>query len=432
LSAPTVSTRRQRMAEQARQHPAMPCRTLAHLLDVERLREAYHQRRGDGAPGGDGVTAAAYAANLEANLADWHERRRRGRDDAPPVTRAAVPKADGRQRASGMPACEAKLVQRAVAMVWGTLDAPDFDACSYGFRAGRRPPQARPGLRERCRREHSGWLIDAEVSAGFARLDHALWGEVLRPRVNEGAILRLIRKWLRAGGREGETRSSPARGSAQGGVVSPLLATICLEHVLAEWCARAVQPRMTGRGCRRRFAADCVSGGEREADARRILAVLLQRFARFQRTIHPQKTGLVPFPPPRRPDEGERGDGTFDCRGRTHSGAQSRRGYGVITRRTAKKRVRRAMRAVWPWCRTPRHDSMRAPYRALCQKLRGPDQYDGMRGNDRKLEAFYRGVERAWRYGWSRRGGPRPLRWETCAPLRAVLPLPTPRIVPSR
>jgi RNA-directed DNA polymerase len=87
------------------------------------------------------------------------------------------------------------------------------------------------------------------------------------------------------------------------------------------------------------------------------------------------------------------------------------------------------MRAVWHWCRTHRHDPLRDPYRVRCQKLRGHYQYDGIRGNYRKLEALYRWVERAWRSWLSRRGGPRTIRGETFANLRAVLALPLPRIV---
>jgi RNA-directed DNA polymerase len=84
---------------------------------------------------------------------------------------------------------------------------------------------------------------------------------------------------------------------------------------------------------------------------------------------------------------------------------------------------------VWQWCRTHRHDPIREQYRQLRAKLRGHYQYYGVRGNYRKLEAFYRGVERTWRYWLSRRGGPRTIRWETFAHLRAVLALPLPRIV---
>jgi hypothetical protein len=156
---------------------------------------------------------------------------------------------------------------------------------------------------------------------------------------------------------------------------------------------------------------------------------LPKRFARFQLTIHPQKTRLVRFQPPCHTDAGERGDGTFDFLGLTHYWAKSRRGYWVIKRRTAKQRLGRAQRAVWQWCRTQRHDPLREQYRQLRAKLRGHYQYSGIRGNSRQLEAFYRGVERAWRYWLSRRGGPRTIRWETFARPRVVLALPLPRIV---
>jgi group II intron reverse transcriptase/maturase len=347
------------------------------------------------------------------------------------VKRTYVPKEDGSQRPIGMPTFEDKLVQRAGAMRLGAIDEQAFPACADGFREGRRPQQARHVWRERCLPEPIGWIVDADGRACFDSLDHDWWCAVRTQRVQDGAILRLIRKWLKAGVREGDTLSDPERGSPQGGVLSPLLAHVFLEQVLAEGVEREVKPRMRGRCFLLRLADDFVMGWEREDDARRMLAVLPKRFARFQRTMHPQKTRLVEFQPPRRQDGGASGDGTFDCLGLTHDWARARRGYWVITRRTAKTRRRRARRAVWHWCRTHRHDPWRAHYRQLGQTLRGSYQYDGIRGNDRKLAAFYRGVEPAWRFWWSRRGGPRTICWERFATLRAELPLPPPRIVHS-
>jgi RNA-directed DNA polymerase len=192
------------MAAQARQHPPMRFMMLAHLINVELLREASHRTRKDGAPGMDGVTAAEYAAHLEANLADVHARRRRGRYDAPPVKRAYVPKEDGRQRPIGMPPFADKMVQRAVAMVLGAIDEHDVHEGTYGFREGRSPHQALHVWRPRCGHDRIDWIIDADVSAFFDSLDHDLVCEVLTPRVNDGAIRRLIRKWLRAGCRRGK------------------------------------------------------------------------------------------------------------------------------------------------------------------------------------------------------------------------------------
>jgi RNA-directed DNA polymerase len=158
------------------------------------------------------------AAALEAHLADLHARLRSGRSYVPPVTRAYVPKEDGRQRPRGMPAFEDKVVPRAVAMRLGAIYEQDLHECSYGGREGRSPPQALHVLREGCMQEHMGWIVDADVRAFCESWDHALWCEVLRQRVNAGAILRLLRKWRRAGVLEGATRRDPARGSPQGGV----------------------------------------------------------------------------------------------------------------------------------------------------------------------------------------------------------------------
>jgi RNA-directed DNA polymerase len=273
-----------------------------------------------------------------------------------------------------------------------------------------------------------GWIIDADGSACFASLDHDLGCEGLPPRVTAGAIRRLIRTWLRAGVLAGATLSDPERGSPPGGVRSPRRAKLVLEHVLDAWCEQDVTPRMQGRWVPLRWADACVIGGEREDEAHRMLAVRPKRLARFTRTMHPPKPCRVRCQPPRGPDAGERGDGPVTLLRLSHSWAKARRGSWVLKRRPAQKRVWRALRAVWPWCRAPRHDPIRGPYRALCPKLRGHDQSDGLRGTSRKLAALSRRVERAWREWLSRRGGPRPSRWETCATLRAVLPWPTPCI----
>ena len=258
MSSPTVSTKLQQIAEQAKHDPARKFLTLAHLMDVDWLREAYRLTRKDGAEGIDQVTAQEYAANLEANLADLHERLSSGRYYAPPVRRTYVPKEDGSQRPIGIPTFEDKLVQRAVAMLLGAIYEQDFKDCSYGFREGRSPHQALHVLRERCMNEHIGWIVDADVSAFFDSLDHDLLGEILKQRVNDGTILCLIGKWLQAGVLEGETLSYPAQGSPQGGVISPMLANIFLDYVLDEWFEREVKPRMKGRCFLVRFADDFV------------------------------------------------------------------------------------------------------------------------------------------------------------------------------
>lgn len=177
-----------------------------------------------------------------------------------------------------------------------------------------------------------------------------------------------------------------------------------------------------------RFADDFVIGCEVEEDARRILSVLPKRFERYGLRIHPEKTKLVKFQKPSR-SGGEGGPGTFDFLGLTHHWARSRRGYWVIKRRTAAKRVRRTLRRLWQWCRDHRHDPVQEQYESLKRKLQGHYQYYGIRGNQRMMEVVLAGARRAWQYWLNRRGQKGNRTWEQFEKLTRVLPLPLPRIV---
>jgi RNA-directed DNA polymerase len=220
LRSPTVTPKLQRIAAQAAHDPNRVFTTLAHLIDVDFLREAYRQTSKASAPGIDGVTAQEYAEHLDENLRDLHERLRSGRYQAPPVERVWLEKEDGGQRPIGKPTFEDKLVQRAVAMLLEAIYEQDFCDSSYGFRQGRSPHDALHTLRERCMTEGIGWIVDADVSGYFDSIDGTRLREVLRKRVNDGRIIRLIGKWLRAGVMEDGALTHPETGVPQGGVVT--------------------------------------------------------------------------------------------------------------------------------------------------------------------------------------------------------------------
>jgi RNA-directed DNA polymerase len=429
LRSPTVTTKLQRLAEQAKHDPDRVFTNLAHLIDEDFLREAYRRTRKSSAAGIDGVTAQQYAADLDENLRDLHDRLRHGRYQAAPVVRVWIEKEDGGKRPIGKPAFEDKIVQRAVAMLLEAIYEQDFADCSYGFRPGRSPHDALRDLRRRCLTEGASWIVDADVSGYFDRIDRTHLREVLRRRVNDGSIMRLIGKWLRAGVMEEGVIHYPETGVVQGGVISPVLANVLLHHVLDEWFEQEVQPRLKGRSILTRFADDCVIGCEWETDAQRIMAVLPKRFSRFGLSIHPEKTVMIKFRRPMARMASGDGNGTFDFLGLTHYWARSRRGYWVIKRKTARKRLRRAKKSLWRWCRANRHLPLKDQHRMLCQKLRGHFQYYGIRGNSRRIAAVHYHAEEAWRYWLSRRSHKSAISWEKFQKLKKVFVLPAPRIV---
>jgi group II intron reverse transcriptase/maturase len=412
--------------------PQAALTTLAHHIDLDLLLEAYGRTRKDGATGIDGQTAREYAEDLEENLRDLLTRAKSGTYRAPPVRRVHIPKADGRKtRPIGIPTFEDKVLQRAVAMVLEVVYEQDFRDCSYGFRPGRRSAhQALEELWKRLMGVGGGWVLELDIEDFFGSLDHRRLREILSQRVQDGVLLRLIGKWLRAGVLEEGRLTHPETGTPQGGVVSPLLANVYLHEVLDTWFEDVVRPRMRGAAHLIRFADDAVVVFACEEDARRVMAVLPKRLARYGLRLHPEKTRLVAFGRPRSRGHEDR-PGTFDFLGFTHSWGWSRRGRPVVRRKTARDRFTRSWRAVYRWCRENRHLPIAEQQRVLGQKLRGHYAYYGLTGNARALTRFSFEVRRAWHKWLGRRSRSARMSWERFARLLERHPLPPVRVVHS-
>jgi RNA-directed DNA polymerase len=178
-----------------------------------------------------------------------------------------------------------------------------------------------------------------------------------------------------------------------------------------------------------RCADDLVMGGELGTDARRIMAVLPKRLTRCGLRMPPTKTALIACRKPEARQETEDGNGPCDLLGLPHSWTTSRRGCWVSKRTTASKRRHRPTKSLWRWGRTHRHAPVKDQSQRLCLKWRGHFQYDGMRGNFRRVEGIAHDAEKAWRYWLSRRSSKSGSGWEQFQKLLRVSPLPIPRIV---
>jgi RNA-directed DNA polymerase len=432
----TVSTRQQRIAELAKQSPQMGFTSLNHHIDLAWLYEAFLRTRRDGAPGVDGQTAADYEAGLRANLQALRDRAKSGSYRAPPVRRVHIPKGTGTEtRPIGIPTFEDKVLQRSVVMVLEAIYEQDFLDCSYGFWPGRSAHQALEALWQNVMQIGGGWLLDVDIRKFFDTLDHAHLRSLLAQRVQDGVLLRLLGKWLNAGVLEAGEISYSEQGTPQGGVVSPLLANVYLHYVLDVWFERDVKPCLRGRAFLIRYADDFIMGFACEEDARRVLEVLPKRFGKYGLTIHPDKTRLVPFAGPGRPDRESQGPGdrpgTFDFLGFTHRWGTSRKGHAVVVRQTSASRFSRAVKKIAEWCRKHRHRPIPEQHATLSQKLRGHDGYYGITGNSRALSNLRYVVTRIWRTWLSRRSWAGGLSWERFKRLCGCFALPPPRVVHS-
>ena len=432
-SPDSVSTKLERIAQLAKQVPGTALTSLSHHIDMEWLREAYRRTRKDGAPGIDGESAEAYAVNLEGNLQSLLDRAKAGDPyRAPAVRRVHIPKGDGsKTRPIGIPTFEDKVLQRAVAMVLEAVYEQDFLDCSYGFRPGRSAHDALYALREGIMAMSGGWLLEADIEAFFDCVDSKRLQDVLRQRVRDGVVLRLIGKWLNAGVMEEGRIYYPESGTPQGGVISPILANIFLHDVLDLWFEHEVKPRLRGPAFLVRYADDFVIAFCLEEDARRVLDVLPKRFGKYGLKLHPEKTRLVKFrrPPFVRQLPKDQEPGTVEFLGFRSYWARSRQGNWVMKCKTASSRLARAIVRIDAWCRAHRHDPIREQHAALTKKMRGHYGYYAITGNTRSLDAFFFLVTRAW-FRWLRRRSRERPDWNWMNRLLGTYPLPRALIRP--
>jgi RNA-directed DNA polymerase len=433
-----VSTKQERIAGLAKQSPQMAFTSLAYLMDIDWLKEAYQRTRKDGAVGVDGVTAEEYEQDLEGNLRRLLDRVKSGAYQAPPVRRVYIPKGGSstETRPLGIPTLEDKVLQRAVVMLLEPIYERDFLDCSYGFRSGRSAHQALEFFRNQLMNCRGGWVLEVDIRKFFDNLDHGHLRTFLRLRVRDGVLLRLIDKWLKAGVMEDGSVSYPEAGTPQGGVISPLLSNVFLHYVLDLWFERDVKPRLCQRAFLVRYADDVVIGFRDQRDAQRVMEVLPKRFGKYGLAVHPTKTKLVPFSPPSSTTT-DRGvsraarPGTFDLLGFTHHWGRSLRGYWVIKLKTAASRFSRAVRSIDLWCRDNRHISVGEQQQKLNEKLRGHYAYYGVTGNSGALSRFLWEVAHRWRKWLYRRSRSRTMDWARFRRMLQRYPLARVRTVRS-
>lgn len=431
-SEEVVSTKLKRVAELARKMPGVALTTLAHHIDIDLMREAYRRTRKDGATGIDGVTALEYEAKLETNLTDLLNRFKSGTYWAPPVKRSYIPKADGGQRALGIPTFEDKVLQTAVTQVLGAVYEQDFLPSSYGYRPEIGALHALRDLRKELMKMGGGWVLEADIKSFFDTLNHGHLRSFLDKRVLDGVLRKAIDKWLKAGVMEGEAMRYPTSGSPQGGVISPLLANIYLHEVLDEWFEQQVRPRMRGRVRLIRYADDFVICFEREDDARRVAEVLPKRFGKYGLTLHPDKTRLLEYQRPSQNSEDKDEDPpTFNFLGFTHYWSKSMRGSWVIKRKTEGTRLNRKLKEIWKWCRQHRHEPIEWQCDRLRSRLTGYYNYFGITCNYESVKQFFEGVRHSWRYWLDRRSQHSSIPWDRFLKLEQRYSLPEPRIVHS-
>jgi RNA-directed DNA polymerase len=429
-SRESVSQGLERIRQAAKERKKERFTTLLHHVSIEQLKEAFFQLEKNAAAGVDGLTWKDYEADLERKLEELHARVHQGAYRALPSRRVYIPKSDGGQRPLAVAALEDKIVQRATGAVLNAIYEEDFLGFSYGFRPGRGAHDAMDALCVGINSRKVNWILDADIRAFFDTVNQQWLIRFVEHRIGDRRLVRLIRKWLKAGVLEDGIVGVSERGTAQGAVISPLLANIYLHYALDLWAERWRRREATGDLIIVRYADDFIVGFEHEQDARRFLEALRERFKEFALSLHPEKTRLIEFGRNAENNRKRLGLGkpeTFNFLGFTFICGRTRRGNFQIKRKSRRERMRAKLQAIKQELRERMHQPIPTQGRWLRQVVTGYFNYHAVPTNSRAVAAFRFYVTQLWKRTLRRRGQRDRTDWERMTRLADDW-LPRPRL----
>jgi RNA-directed DNA polymerase len=254
------------------------------------LEDAWRRvKRNKGAGGVDKVSIDDVKAYGEDRLlCEIAEELRTEKYRCKPVRRTYIPKPDGRKRALGIPTIKDRIVQMATKIVIEPVFEADFQPCSYGFRPKRSAKQAMDRIFEVADKGGALWVIDADIRDYFGSINHDKLLLLVKQRITDRRVLKLIKGWLKAGVLENGQYSESTLGAPQGGVISPLLSNIYLNYFDICW-----NKRFGHLGELVRYADDFVILCKRKAQAEEALKVVKLIMDKLELTLHGEKTRLV-------------------------------------------------------------------------------------------------------------------------------------------
>ena len=387
-----------------------------HIYSVDRLRKCFFEMKKKAAAGVDKVTWKDYEENLESNLQDLSQRLKTGGYKAKPVRRVFIDKADGKKRPLGVPVIEDKLVQRSAVEVMNAIYETDFLGFSYGYRPGQSQHNCLDALYVALLTCKVNWVMDADIKGFFDSLDHEWLIKFVEHRIGDDRVIRLIRKWLKAGVMVEGIKEETNEGVPQGGSISPLLANIYLHYALDLWVDHKRKDKSRGEVIIVRWADDFVIGFEHKSQAENFLADLKERMHKFSLELHPEKTRILEFGPfavNNRKRREQNKPETFGFLGFIHIVGikRSNRMYTVF-RRTIGKKMRVKLTEIKQEMRKRMHHPVEDQGKWLKSVIEGHNRYYGVPGNQHAMMVFRFAISQLWWRALRRRGNRHKLPWK--------------------
>ena len=319
-------TKLARIAEISKERPKEVFTSIYHFLNKDLLMLCHKELDGKKATGLDGITKAEYEENLEENIEQLEKELQSMRYKPSPAKRVYIPKANGKMRGLAIAIYEDKIVQMALKKIIEAIYEPKLSNCMYGFRPNRSCHDALKRINQIIEANRISYVVDADIKGYFDHIDWNWLIKCLEQHIKDQRIIRLIKRFLKAGIIEGTEYIEITEGTPQGSILSPILANIYMYYVLVLWFEKKIQKNFQGESYIIVYADDFICCFQYQKEAELFMNKLLpERLKKFKLEVAKDKTRLISFGRFAKERSKDGKVDTFDFLGFTHYCGKARK-----------------------------------------------------------------------------------------------------------
>lgn len=384
-----METKLARIAEISKEKPREVFTSIYHFLNKEMLMLCHKELDGKKATGLDGVTKAEYEENLEENIEQLEKELQNMRYKPSPAKRVYIPKANGKKRGLAIATYEDKIVQMGLKKIIEAIYEPKLLNCMYGFRENRNCHDALKELGRTIEDKKVSYVVDADIKGFFDHVDHRWLIRCIEQHIKDERIIRLVKRFLKAGIIERTEYVETLEGTPQGSILSPILANIYMYYVLTLWFEKKIRKNFQGESYIVVYADDFVCCFQYKNEAELFANKLLpERLSKFNLEVAEDKTRLISFGRFAKERSKDGKVDTFDFLGFTHYCGKGKNGNFRVKRKTSRKKFKAKVKEFKIWIKNHRNCRVTDIIRMLNIKLKGYYQYYGITDNGESLNRF--------------------------------------------
>ena len=386
-----MTTKIARINQISKERPKEIFTSIYHLINKELLKECFDELDGNKAVGIDKITKDEYRLKLDSNLDTLIEKLKDKSYRPSPARRVNIPKANGKLRGLAIANFEDKIVQMAIKKILEAIFEPKFTINMFGFRPNRGCHDALKYLNQCIMYNKVNYILDADIKGYFDNIDHDKLMKCLKMKIRDNNLLRLIKRFIKAGILENGMYIKGKLGTPQGSILSPVLANIYMYYALILWFEK-IKKISKGYIEIINYADDMIICFQYENEAKKIYELMKIRLKQAGLEFAEDKTRLIEFGRFAMERRNKRGLGkteTFDFLGFTHYCGKSKNGKFRVKRKTCKKKFKQKVQEYKMWIKQNRNGQLKNIIITTKKKLTGHYNYYGITDNIDSIRKYH-------------------------------------------